>query len=296
MLVKFNKILVLLLLMYSVGCFASVQEQQRRDFLLAEQMIELGDEQGYLVFSAGLESYPLYFYLNYQWLSLHLDQDKQIQDYLSNSKQSLYTRKLRRKWLNYLYKQGKWDVFVANYKRSKSKQMQCRYNWAEYQRNYKTKALTATQKIWLTGSSLPKDCDRLLEKFTQSSFLTQKLIWQRFMLAVKGRQYSLATYLSKKLTNAQTRKNSEAWLRLVKKPELIYKTDFFQGLSNSGQAENGCLCHEEANFRRCGACDGIMGGQKSSFDLTDTQINKIQRAIALQLAFNKSAQAYAHFG
>ncbi|TXL14101.1 hypothetical protein BMR05_08550, partial [Methylococcaceae bacterium HT4] len=56
MLVKFNKILVLLLLMYSVGCFASVQEQQRRDFLLAEQMIESGDEQGYLAFSAGLES------------------------------------------------------------------------------------------------------------------------------------------------------------------------------------------------------------------------------------------------
>ncbi|TXL20088.1 hypothetical protein BMR06_07085, partial [Methylococcaceae bacterium HT5] len=196
----------------------------------------------------------------------------------------------------YLYKQGKWDVFVANYKRSKSKQMQCRYNWAEYQRNYKTKALTATQKIWLIGSSLPKDCDRLLEKFTQSSFLTQKLIWQRFMLAVKGRQYSLATYLSKKLTNAQTRKNSEAWLRLVKKPELIYKTDFFQGLSNSGQAEMVVYAMKKLIPADVEHAMGLWGAQKSSFDLTDTQINKIQRAIALQLAFNKSAQAYAHFG
>ncbi|WP_221895640.1 hypothetical protein [Bathymodiolus japonicus methanotrophic gill symbiont] len=182
---------------------------------MAEQMISSGDDKGYAVISAGLKTYPLYFYLQYQWLSKHLDQEKQILHFLNKSHKSLYARKLRRKWLNHLYKQGKWDSFVANYRSSSSQLMQCRYHWAEYQRNYKTKALTATQKIWLTGHSLPKDCDPLLNKFTQSSFLTQKLIWQRFILAAKARQYSLATYLSKKLNSATAVKAADKWLKLT---------------------------------------------------------------------------------
>jgi soluble lytic murein transglycosylase len=135
---KFHQLLAVLLLTGSFACYASVLEQQRLDFLQAEQMIAAGEDQGYTAISSSLESYPLYFYLQYQWLSQHLDQDKQILNYLNNSTKSLYTRKLRRKWLAYLYKRGKWNTFAANYKPSKSKLMQCRYNWAEYQRNYKT--------------------------------------------------------------------------------------------------------------------------------------------------------------
>jgi soluble lytic murein transglycosylase len=234
---KFQKVLVLFLFSGFFQSYASVLEQQRLDFLQAEQMIAAGDEPGYVAISSGLETYPLNFYLQYQWLRLHLDQDKQILNFLNNSNQSLYARKLRRKWLAYLYKHGKWNTFVANYRPSKSKVMQCRYNWAEYQGNYKTKALTATQKIWLTSASLPKACDPLLNKFTQSSFLTQKLVWQRFMLAAKARQYNLATYLSKKLSSAGDRKKSALWLKLIKNPQLISQADFFQGGAKSQQAE-----------------------------------------------------------
>ncbi|WP_428354066.1 transglycosylase SLT domain-containing protein [Methyloprofundus sp.] len=289
------QLLVLLLLVGSFPSFAGVLEQQRIDFVQAEHMIATGDERGYAAISAGLESYPLYFYLQYQWLSKHLSQDQKILNFLNNGKQSLYTRKLRRKWLAYLYKRGRWDTFVAHYKSSKRKSMQCRYNWAEYQRNHKTQALTATQKIWLTGSSLPKDCDLLLKKFTQSEFLTQTLIWQRFLLAAKARQYKLATYLSKKLESASARSKADKWLKLVKNPKLIEQAGFLQGLAKTQQADMFTYAMKKMVSADVDNAVQFWDTQGESYVLSAAQTHNIERAIALQLAFNKSAKAYSRF-
>jgi len=292
---NFKQVVGFLLLIGTMDSFANMRAQQRHDFLQAEQMIAVGDDQGYAELRPGLESYPLYFYLQYQWLSLHLGESKQIQDFLSNTKKSLYTRNLRRKWLGYLYKQGKWNTFVANYKPGKSKLGKCRYNWAQYQRNYKTKALTATQKLWLTGSSLPKGCDPLLKKFTQSSFLTQKLVWQRFMLAAKARQYSLATYLSNKLSSVEDRKNADKWLKLVKNPRLVSQAGFFQGISKAQQADMFTYAVRKLVSADVGSAAQLWDDHKLSYQLTGAQHSRIERAIALQLAFSKSDQAYARF-
>ena len=173
--------------------------------------------------------------------------------------------------------------------------MQCRYNWAQYQLNYKTKALTATQKTWLSGSSLPKACDSLLKKFTQSSFLTQKLIWQRYMLAVKARQYSLATYLSKKLSSSGDRKKAENWLKLVKNPKIIKQTDFFQGVAKTEQAEMYTYAMKRLVSADVDSAARIWDMQSSSFKLTEAQVFRVERAIALQFAFNKSDKAYSRF-
>ncbi|RLA23434.1 MAG: lytic murein transglycosylase [Gammaproteobacteria bacterium] len=293
-----NKGLKLLVLLLFSGClesFASERVQQRMDFLLAEQMIAEGDEQGYAAKRAGLESYPLYFYLQYQWLSQHLEQGAQVQDFLQNSKKTRYTHKLRRKWLNYLYRHGRWDTYVANYRPSKSKRMLCRYNWAQYQRNYKTKALTATQKIWLSGRSLPKDCDPLLNKFSQSSFLTQSLIWQRFMLAINARQLSLATYLGKKLNQSEARNSAEKWLKLAKNPELIIQAEFTRGVAKKQQAEMFGYAMKRLISADVDHAVKIWDSRRADYKLSKQQVNKVQRSIALQLAFNKSDQAYARF-
>ena len=216
---------------------ANSREQQRKDFLQAENSVIEGANEDFSVISKGLESYPLFPYLEYQWLSKHLDKKTQIQTFLGKNKSSRYARKLRQDWLTYLYKHQDWSEFVAHYKSSKSKARQCRYQWARYKLNYKTKALTATKKIWLTGRSLPKVCDPLLKKFTQSSFLTQQLVWQRFELAIKAKQMKLAKYLSKKLSRAEMQKNANHWLKLVRNPDLVVENHFVQGLSRTQKSD-----------------------------------------------------------
>ena len=294
--IKFYKLLFTVMILVSgFESSASSREQQRQAFLQAEISVIEGANEDFSVISKGLESYPLYPYLEYQWLSQHLDKKAQIQVFLRKNKSSRYARKLRQQWLTYLYKHQDWKDFVNYYKTSKSRYKQCRYQWARYQLNYKTKALSATKKIWLTGRSLPKVCDPLLAKFTHSSFLTQELIWQRFELAVKARKVKLAIYLSKQLINAEAKKNASQWLKLVKNPDLIAKSQFLQAVSATQQADMIVYAMQRLISNNVDNALSSWEGNKAEYKLSEAKQNKIERSIALQLAFNKSDLAYTQF-
>jgi soluble lytic murein transglycosylase len=185
---------------------ANVRVQQREDFLIAEKMLDKGEVDGYLLIKSKLKNYPLDFYLDYQYLSKNLDKSVQVQRFISENKTSRYAYQLRRKWNRYLYKTKQWPAFVNNYKPTKNLARQCQYQWARYQLNYKKAALQATQKIWLTGRFLPSVCDPLLKKFVQSSFLTQKHIFQRYVNAIKAREFKLASYLYEKISISRVKK------------------------------------------------------------------------------------------
>ncbi|NOQ13434.1 MAG: transglycosylase SLT domain-containing protein [Methyloprofundus sp.] len=291
--IKFCRLLfTVVILIAGLESSANTREQQRQAFLQAEGRMTAED---FSLISKGLEDYPLYPYLEYQWLSQHLDKKVQIRDFLRNNKSSRYARKLRQQWLAYLYKHQNWNDFVAYYQTSRSKSGQCRYQWARYQLNYKTKALTETKKIWLTGRSLPKVCDPLLEKFSSSSFLTQALIWQRFELAIKARKLKLATYLSKKLSTAETKRNASQWLKLVKNPALVVSSQSLQGVSRTQQADMFVYAMKRLISKDVDDARLIWELKKSRYQMTQAQQDKVERSIALQLAFNKSDQAYAQF-
>jgi len=281
--------------MWTLECSATIGEQQRLKFVQAEEMIESGDDQGFSALSLELLDYPLHFYLSYQWLSKHLDQDKKIQRFLQDNHSPLYARMLRRQWLNSLYKNKQWNAYAANYRNSKSKQGQCRYQWARYQLNYKTKALTAVKKIWLTGYSLPKDCDKLLAKFTQSSLLTQKLIWQRFKLAVNARQYDLASHLKNKMAGKKAKQDAKQWLLLLKNPDLIAKANLLQNVSKAQKDDMFVYAVRRMIGRDVDKALQVWDTQKTKFKLTKEQLHKVDRSIALQLTFGKSDKAYAYF-
>ncbi|MCF7971036.1 MAG: transglycosylase SLT domain-containing protein [Methylococcaceae bacterium] len=280
---------------WSLDCLATIGEQQRLKFVQAEEMIKSGDDEGFSALSLELKNYPLHFYLNYVWLSKHLDQESKIKQFLRDNQSPLYTRRLRQKWLGYLYKHKRWDVYVANYHASKSLLGQCHYQWARYQLNDKAAALAATKKIWLTGASLPKDCDALLGEFAQSSFLTQELIWQRFKLAVQARQFGLASYLRKKIIDERAKKEAEQWLLLLKNPGLIANADLLQNVSQAERANMFVYAVQRMIGRDVDTALQIWDAQKTKFTLTQEQLHKVDRSIALQLTFSKSDKAYAYF-
>lgn len=281
--------------MWGGACAAADLEQQRLDFMQVENIIVMGMGGNFPDLARGLENYPLYPYLEYQWLSRHLHEKDQIQTFLSQHKSSRYARRLRQQWLSYLYKQKQWKDYVAYYKHSKSRARLCQYHWSRYQLNYKTKALQATQKIWLSGASLPKACDPLLDKFSKSSFLTQKLIWQRFKLAMKARQLQLAAYLAKKMSKSGDRKNAELWIKLVKNPELIRAQKFRARVPKQQRTDMFLYAMKRLISRDVEQALSFWKGKKSAYQLSQAQINKVNRAIALQFAFNKSDKAYAFF-
>lgn len=294
--IRFYKILLALgLIVWGVECSANKLEQQRQIFLQAENSIVTGSTKDFSELGIGLEDYPLYPYLEYQWLSHHLENKTQILDFLHKYKASRYVHKLRRQWMTYLYKHQQWGDFVEYYQSSSNRFKQCRYQWARYKLNYRTKALIATQKIWLTGASLPKTCDPLLAKFTQSSFLTQELVWQRFKLAIKKKQIKLATYLRKILRSTQAKTNAKQWIKLAKNPDLIKRARVLQGVSSAQKTDMLVYAMRKLVSKDVEYALPIWKAKKARYPLSRKQLDKVERSIALQLAFNKSDQAYAQF-
>ncbi|MGZ8185338.1 MAG: transglycosylase SLT domain-containing protein, partial [Methylobacter sp.] len=90
----------LILLQGSV--LSSPLDRQRSDFLMAEKLIAERNDQALLNLSAGLQDYPLYPYLQYQWLINYLPQTDKILAFLSVYKDTRYADLLRSKWLYYL--------------------------------------------------------------------------------------------------------------------------------------------------------------------------------------------------
>ncbi len=290
-----KSILMTYLLAFCLLSEANSLTQQRQDFIVAEQMIKQGDAKGYTAIKTRLKSYPLYFYLQYQWLSKHLEQASEIKAFIKANQGNPYTRKLRFDWLGYLYKQKKWHEFTKNYKNSKSRLWQCRYQWARYQQNYKTVALKATQKIWLTGRSLPKVCDPLLKKFKHSKFFTQKIIWQRFMLALYAKQAGLARYLVKQLRAKRLHQQAVFWLKLMQNPALVADIRFLQGLPSSARSELFVYAMQRLINQDVERALVVWEAQQAVLPLTQKQRDKVNRALALQFSFSKSTKAYALF-
>ena len=77
-------LLLLGLAFSSSPVFSNTLDQQRQDFLLAEKQLEQGDESAFLTLSSTLVDYPLYPYLQYQWLKNNLPQTDKILAFLSD--------------------------------------------------------------------------------------------------------------------------------------------------------------------------------------------------------------------
>ena len=139
-----------------------------------------------------MADYPLYPYLQYQWLKNNLLQTDKIPAFLSAYKNTRYADLLRFKWLNYLANNERWSDFLHYYKKSDNTVLECQFYWANYKAGNQLLALNEAKRLWVTGDSLPNECDTLLSALVLSPLLTSDLIWQRFELALKKNNRSLA--------------------------------------------------------------------------------------------------------
>jgi len=81
-------------------------------------------------------------------------------------------------------------------------------------------------QLWLTGKSLPKPCDPLLDAWKQAGRLTAELVWQRIGLAMDAGETRLAGYLSRSLP-AGERAWVERWRSIHRNPRQVQNSDTF---------------------------------------------------------------------
>lgn len=279
--------LLFCLVLFSGSVLGSTLDQQRNDFLQAEKRLA----QGNMPVSQSLSAYPLYPYLQYLWLKDNLSQAEQIQSFLVAYKETRYAGLLRSKWLNYLAKTERWDDFIKHYEATENTALQCQYTLAIYKTDHQQQALNEAQHLWLTGDSLPEECDPLMSVLmlspNASPNFTAELIWQRFELALNKDNVSVAQYVRRSM-NPLDQDIADTWLRVHQNPVLIETL----GLLNPSQGR--LFAHGVDRLAKTDLSLAIRlwDNKKSAFQLDSLMAQKQERNLALALARSRNFSAY----
>jgi len=271
-----------------VSVSGNTQEQQRTDFLRAEKLIAQRDDEAFWVLSESLKNYPLYPYLQYQWLKNNLHQTGRILGFLTEYKDTRYAGLLRSQWLSYLAQHESWHEFLQHYQANGSSALECQFYWAKYQTGDVQLALNEAKRLWTVGSSLPKECDALASALSKSPLFTQELIWQRFELALKKDNVQLAEYLKRLLKDQVI---ADVWLQIHKKPALIDSDT----LRISPDWQGGRIFVHAVD--RLAKTDPelavqIWDNRKHRFAVDALTDQRMERRLALALAYAKNKKAY----
>ncbi|MCK5499514.1 MAG: hypothetical protein KAI77_09940, partial [Gammaproteobacteria bacterium] len=197
----FLTLIIISPLIISQNTSAATLKEQRQQYLDAKKALKAGKIKTFTTLSEGLKDYPLYAYLRYNYLRprLHKISDTEIKDFIQSYPDFISIDSLKISWLKQLYKQRKWQVFLDNYSPQKGLKLRCQQLQARINTNNDTYLLEDTRTLWLTGKSLPPQCDNAFKRLYKSELMTNELVWERIQLAMESGKTGLVNYLSKRL-------------------------------------------------------------------------------------------------
>ncbi|NJD06999.1 MAG: lytic murein transglycosylase [Methylococcaceae bacterium] len=168
---------------------------QRRLFVQTEKLLEQGRTAEAEPGLARLQSYPLYPHLLYQRLLLNLRDETAVRTFLNRYGHTRQAELLRSRWLEQLAADNAWGNYLAEYRPTEATAARCLYHYAQSQTGRGEEAWKGARALWLTGAPLPAACDRLIQTWRQSGDLTGELVWQRYTLAMRKDNVTLAPSL-----------------------------------------------------------------------------------------------------
>lgn len=265
-------------------------EQQRKEFLRLEKLIQKGQDSSFHQQAETLKGYPLYPDLQYQWLKKHLHQADKINVFLKDFKHTQYAGLLRYHWQIYLAKNKQWKQFLQSYTKSHDPLLQCYYFRAKYNEGAKKQALLGARALWVVGKSQPDECDPLFKVLQASTYFTAEIRWQRFAAALRNNKTGLARYIQG-LMDSNDQKTARLWLKIHKDPELIKKPE----LLDKNKAQSGLIFAHAidrlANTQYALAIE-IWDARNSSFAINKARLQALEQRLALSLAYQRDPGAY----
>jgi len=269
--------------------------QLRQQFLQAEIALKNHNEADYFLLSDKLKDYPLYPYLQYQWLRKNLGRKQQIIHFLQQHSSSRYAAKLKHKWLNYLGKRKQWSLLLENRVTTKNVTLNCYFHRAEYNSGEKDSALLGAQKLWAAGHSQPRACDPLFTQLQKSSYFTQDLRWKRFAAALRNNKVSLASYV-RDLMPTQYQTRAQLWIDLHRKPsrylpQLLKRPESAQSAAMLRHAINRLASKDITKAIETWDANKQLFATKQTAEST-LAIEKLEHRLALKLVFEREPDAY----
>ncbi len=213
-------LLLLLALAWSVSLPAGEEDSRRQWFREAQRALLKGDTVRYRELAQRLRDYLLYPYLEYESLLLSLPRARaaEVAGFLERYADTPLAPLLRRRWLRRLGEQRRWREYLAFYLPQQDPELRCYALRARLAAGESPERIWPWVKdLWLVGSSLPKGCDPLFERWYAGGGPEQALIWSRVVLAMRAGETRLAKYLARRLQGDYRRRFGQ-WLALRRAP------------------------------------------------------------------------------
>jgi soluble lytic murein transglycosylase len=288
---QFLRIIFLAIVLASgFNACARDRQHERSDFVLAEQAIERGGGAVFQALADTLTDYPLYPYLQYQWLKKDLAQTDKVRAFLEAHKETRYAPLLREKWLKSLAEQGQWQNYIDHYTADGDAALECLYYWARFQTGFREQALLHAKRLWMSGSSQPGECEPLFTELSKSPLMTRELVWQRFEMALKENHRQLAESLARRLAGVD-RDAAESWLKVDKDPKRVVEA---KNHSGNDELSARIYAHGIDRLAKSDPDRAVQSwdAEKKNLPLDDRIKFAIERRLALALAFQRKAGAY----
>ncbi|MDN4502085.1 transglycosylase SLT domain-containing protein [Alteromonadaceae bacterium BrNp21-10] len=206
-------------------------QQQREYFPRAESIAHNPNSSEYQFLKQELADYPLYPYVELKTL-IHfpyLSNKKKIESFLTKYENTPLDQPLRKKWLRYLARKKQKALFLHFYRDIGSTPLTC--NKLQFQIDLKSdlvNVLNDIDELWLTGESLPKECNAVLDYWTKAGRRTPEAVWDRAVLAADGGNHTLLPYLKKLLPKNQ-QYLADLWLKVRRSPSFVSRPSMFPG-------------------------------------------------------------------
>lgn len=198
-----NGLLCLSLIAFSVDQSTSSEQplpslsEQRKLYVNAKKLLELGNMPALNRVRAQLEDYPLQPYLDYSLLTRTLPQlpYSDVDIFLKAHQGSYLANLLLHRWLYFLAKRKRWSDYRRYYSDSiDSKQHRCWYFRARLETK-DPKVLEEIHSLWDVGYSQPAECDPVFKIWREAGELTKQRLWVRHKKAILRGENRLARYL-----------------------------------------------------------------------------------------------------
>lgn len=207
-----NWVMGLCLISAAGSAAADSLDQQRQRYQQIKQAWDNNQMETVAQLMPTLRDYPLYPYLQYRLLAQDLNQQTRLA--VSNFIQQFPTlppaRSLTSRFINVLAWRQDWQGLL-HFSPNEPTAVQARCNWyyAKWATGQQQVAYDGAKSIWLRGTALPNDCDKLFSVWQATGQLSPITILERIRLAMKAGNDSLVNYLAKMLpSDYQTMANA----------------------------------------------------------------------------------------
>ncbi len=283
-------IIIISPLTFSQQTSAATLKEQRQQYLDAKKALKAGKLKTFAALSENLKNYPLYAYLRYNYLRprLHKIDDAEIKDFIHSYPDFISIDSLKRSWLKQLFKQGKWQTFLDNYTPQKELKLRCQQLQARINTSNYTYLLEDTRTLWLTGKSLPPQCDTAFARLYKSELMTNELVWERIQLAMESGNTGLVNYLSKRL-DKDYKYWAKQWVAMHHNPSVGTKNPQYPDTAIAREI----LLYGIKRLARQNITRSLSNWQtlQNNYDFIPVEIDDVNLVITVRAAKNKHPKA-----